>query len=91
MHAWYMRACSLGLKGIHARYPFEVFGPPIIPEAPDINFDFQDLHYLFCLQMVDVDHQIVDHVSASSMLIHTSLPLPLPLPLPLCVCMCVCV
>ncbi|KAM0890274.1 hypothetical protein ACQ4PT_027105 [Festuca glaucescens] len=54
MHNWYMRACFLGLKGMQAQYPVDVFGPPIIIEAQDINFDFQDLHDLFGLNMIDV-------------------------------------
>lgn len=54
MHAWYMRSCALGLRGILARYPVDVFGPPIIPQVEDIDFDFGDLHDVFCLNMLDV-------------------------------------
>ena len=54
MHSWYMRACALGLRGIQARYPVDVFGPPIIPQAIDVSFDFQDLHDVFLLNMLDV-------------------------------------
>ena len=54
MHAWYMRACSLGLRGLQARYPLDVFGPTLLPQAKEINLDFHDLHDLFRLQMIDV-------------------------------------
>ena len=54
MHSWYMRASALGLRGIQAWYPVDVFGPPIILQAADVSFDFQDLHDVFRLNMLDV-------------------------------------
>jgi len=54
-HSWYRRACTLWLKTIWARVDVEVFGcNKWENQGTDIIIDFDDIHAMYRLQMMDL-------------------------------------
>ena len=54
-HSWYRRACTLGLKSIWAYVDVDVFGCNTWEkQSTDIVMDFDDIHAMFRLQMMEL-------------------------------------